>query len=244
MAFENPLQVITREASTDLSGNQYYAIKLDTNGRAALAGAADSPIGVLQNKPDALGKAAAVMTYGISRAVYGGEVTAGYRVRADAAGKIVESGAGEPVLGVALEAGSADEIHAVLLAQAGGPGASRCIWSHHVNLADITADGDVVTEWIPGFAGTIEKVSWIQGTPVTTADDLATLNLEIEAVDLTGGVVSLTSAACTPLGKVIDGTAVTAANVFTALQKISVEASAVTPFAEGDGTLVVVIRIT
>ena len=112
----------------------------------------------------------------------------------------------------------------------------------HVNLVSIAAAGDVVTEWIPGFAGEIVNVKWIQMTPVTTASKAADLNLEIETINVTGGVVSLTSATCTPLGKVIDGTAVTAANAFTATQKLSVEAATVTAFSEGDGMLMIVYR--
>lgn len=243
MAYEIPLMVVSRPAAADLSAKQYYAVKVDSNGEIVLAGASDSPAGILQNEP-ASGRTASVMAYGISRAVYGGNVTAGNRVRADANGKIVESGADEPVLGIAMESGATDEIHAVLLAQAGGPGASRFVWSHHINLADISADGDVVTEWTPGFAGTIEKVSWIQGTPVTTGSKAADLNLEIDTTDLTGGVVNLTSAACTPLGAVIDGSEVTDDNVFGASDAISVEAANVTAFVEGDGMLVVVIRVS
>jgi hypothetical protein len=112
-----------------------------------------------------------------------------------------------------------------------------------IPIADMVklANGDVVTEFVPGFAGTILKTFWIQEDPVTTADKLATLNLEIETTNVAGGVVSLTSAACTPMGKVIDGSAVTGDNVFTAAQKISVEASSVTAFIEGTGTLYLIV---
>lgn len=112
-----------------------------------------------------------------------------------------------------------------------------------IPIADMTklANGEVVTEFVPGFAGTILKAFWIQEDPVTTADKLGTLNLEIETTNVDGGVIALTSAACTPIGKVIEGTAVTANNVFTSAQKISVEASSVTAFIEGTGTIVIVV---
>jgi hypothetical protein len=70
---------------------------------------------------------------------------------------------------------------------------------------------------------------------------LASLNLEINAVNLTGGVISLTSANCTPLGAVIAGTAITANNTFGATDTISVEASSVTAFVEGEGVLLLTL---
>lgn len=107
-----------------------------------------------------------------------------------------------------------------------------------VTLATV-GNGDVVTEWTPGFAGTITGFEFIVGVPVTTADKTATFNLEINAVDVTGGVLVVTSALATPLGKVIAATAITALNVFDDNDTISIEASAVTAFVEGTGTLVI-----
>ena len=108
-------------------------------------------------------------------------------------------------------------------------------------MTDIT-DGDIVTTFTPGFAGIIESVFWIQGTAVTTPNDLSTLNFEIGAVDVTGGTVALTSATCTPVGNVIAGAAITALNEFAATDTISVEAASTTAFAEGAGTLYAVLR--
>lgn len=110
-------------------------------------------------------------------------------------------------------------------------------------LADITA-ADVVTEVRPGVYGTIEDVQFVQMKAVTTASKLATLNLEIDTTDVTGGVIALTSATCTPMGKVIAGTAITGNNTLTPESKLSVEASAVTAFSEGSGYLLVRIRRT
>jgi len=98
----------------------------------------------------------------------------------------------------------------------------------------------VITEFIPGFAGKIEKMFWVQQLAVTTGGKDATLNLEIETTNVTNGVLSLTSAACTPLGKVVEATAITGANVFTAAEKISVEAAVSSAFSEGAGTLHIV----
>lgn len=105
-------------------------------------------------------------------------------------------------------------------------------WIFYLPLADI-ANGDLLTEWVPGFAGTITEILAHVQKPVTTADKAATLNAEIETTNLSGGVLALTSANCTPKGAQVAGTEITGNNAFTATQKISVEASSVTAFEEG-----------
>lgn len=115
------------------------------------------------------------------------------------------------------------------------------VLSFPVSLADV-ADGDVVTGYTPGFAGEILSVSFVVTDPVTTGSKAADLNLEINTTNVTGGVVAITSATATPLGKVIAGTAVTAANVFDDNDTISVEAANVTAFSEGAGVLQIQVR--
>lgn len=112
-----------------------------------------------------------------------------------------------------------------------------------VDLASITA-ADVVTDFYPRVDGEIVYFGFEVDKAVSTASKAATLNLEIGSTDVTGGVISLTSAAATPKGKIIDGTAITAANVVTKASKISVEASSVTAFSEGTGNLIIRIRRT
>lgn len=111
-----------------------------------------------------------------------------------------------------------------------------------VNLASITGAGDVLTTFTPGFAGRIRKIDFAVTVPVTTAAKAASLNAEIGTTNLTGGVVALTSANCTPLGAVVAGSAITAANVFGATDTISIEAASVTAFAEGAGVLLIVLE--
>jgi len=106
-------------------------------------------------------------------------------------------------------------------------------------LATITA-ADVVTEMYPGIAGTIEYWEFVTTIAASTASKLATLNLEIDTTDVTGSI-ALTTATVTPKGIVL-GAACTANNTLTATSKLSVEASAVTAFSEGEGFLVVYIR--
>lgn len=111
-----------------------------------------------------------------------------------------------------------------------------------VSLAAITGNGDVVTDIRPGVYGSIEYAEFVVTKPVTTAAKLATLNLEIDTTNVTGGAIALTSANATPLGKVIAATAITGANTLTPDSTLSVEASGVTAFSEGEGFLNVRIR--
>lgn len=68
MAYEKALFDHTFEAAGDLSAKQYYAMKLDTNGRVTTCtGTTDKVIGILQNTPDALGKEAVIRMAGISK---------------------------------------------------------------------------------------------------------------------------------------------------------------------------------
>lgn len=108
-------------------------------------------------------------------------------------------------------------------------------------LASITA-ADVVTEIRPGIRGYIEHAEVVVTTAVTTAGDAATLNLEIDAANVTGGTIAMTSANMTPIGATVAAAAITGANRLTETSKLSVEASAVTAFAEGEAYLVVYIR--
>jgi hypothetical protein len=123
MAYEIPVLDITLTAAADLSAKQYFAVAVDTNGKAALAGAGVQAIGILQNKPIA-GAAAQVRVYGISKMVAGAVVAKGAAVAADTNGKAKAAvaatvntsdagAAGDPVvgsyaLGIALESAAAD----------------------------------------------------------------------------------------------------------------------------------------
>jgi len=111
-----------------------------------------------------------------------------------------------------------------------------------IKLARITSATDVVTEFRPCLAGVIEDVQFIVTDPVVTGSKAITLNLEIDTTNLTGGVLALTSAALTPLGKVVSSTAITGGNTLVRESKLSVEASSVTAFADGEGVLVVRVR--
>lgn len=113
-------------------------------------------------------------------------------------------------------------------------------WAFPVQLAGVTA-ANFVTGFVPGFAGRILSMQFVNTVVVTTGSKLASLNAEIDTVDVTGGVVALTSANQTPLGARVAGSAITAANKFTATSAIDFEAASVTAFAEGAGVLLVLV---
>ena len=124
MAFEETLVNINREASADLSASQYRFVTVDANGQVAAAGAdAALAIGVLQNKPDAAGRAATVAISGVSKVAVGtGGVTAGAEVTTDASGNVVAATAGQNVVGIALETASATALCPVFITHRPGVG--------------------------------------------------------------------------------------------------------------------------
>ena len=121
-----------------------------------------------------------------------------------------------------------------------GPSANKIYgaWSFLIDLKELI-DGDIVTDFAPGHAGTIEKYELIIHDPASTSDKASTLTLEIGATATTGGVLALTSANCAPLGKVNAATAITALNTFAADGVISVIGASTATFVEGNGTLVI-----
>ncbi len=63
---QKPILTESFKASGDLSAKQFHWVKMTANPREVIIcnGTTDKPIGVLQNKPDATGKAAEVMVIG------------------------------------------------------------------------------------------------------------------------------------------------------------------------------------
>lgn len=121
-------------------------------------------------------------------------------------------------------------------------GVGRFTLSIPIVLASVAGAGDILTNYLLGFAFKILTVDCRVVTPATTVSRSFAINLEIGTTNLTGGVVSLTTANCTTLGAAIAGTAVTAANTGTAADTLSVEAASVTAFAEGEVVLLVCVQ--
>jgi len=245
-----PLQNITLIAGQDLSTKQYYAVKVDTNGQAVLAGAGENSVGVVQNVP-ASGQTATVMTLGISPVVYGASITAGSNVTPDANGKVVTAGGSDAVLGIALESGNADEVHPILLVTRTSTGvgiaSANSILTIPVSLAALDSS-EPLTEFVPGFAGTIKKMDFVVQTPTTDSTGKSVnISLEIGTTAVTGGVVTLNTdvSANDPdtMGKVIAGTAITDNNAFSNADSISVVAGAASgAFVDGSGVLLIVLE--
>lgn len=120
MAYEIDGFAFTLEAAADLSAKQFHFVKANSASQivAAGVGADDVAIGVLQNKPNALGVAAKIHQTGISKVVVGAAVTAGVLVTTNAAGRGITATTGDFVVGTAVTTGANDgEIISVLLGQ-------------------------------------------------------------------------------------------------------------------------------
>jgi hypothetical protein len=122
MAFEEGLTAATHSfpASGDLSGNQYYGVKLDSNGRLALSGEGDKTVGVLQDKPAALGRAGCVAIGGTSKALAGGTINPGDRVSTNSTGRFVTVGSGDDwSFGIARAGAAIGEVFPMLIQPTG-----------------------------------------------------------------------------------------------------------------------------
>jgi len=108
-------------------------------------------------------------------------------------------------------------------------------------LAGISA-ADIVTAFTPGHKFKILGVFAISIVAPTTAAKLATVTPYIGATAVTGGVLSLTTAALATKGTVLAGSAVTAANVGSETDTISLTGSAVTAFVEGSACIMIRIQ--
>jgi hypothetical protein len=106
--------------------------------------------------------------------------------------------------------------------------------------ATAIANGDLLTNYVPGYKFKILKVDARCSKPVTIGAKQATLNLEIDTTNLTGGVVSL--AGTYAMGAAQAGSAVTGNNTGDETQSFSIEASAVTAFTEGAFVVIVTLQ--
>jgi hypothetical protein len=114
MAVELRVLDITQEAGGDLSSDQFKFVKLDSNDQVvACDGATDIPLGVLQNKPDAAGKAAVVRVFGLSKIQADGDIDAPTLIgtSADAQAQAIAAGTDTTVY-IAGQARSSDATNA------------------------------------------------------------------------------------------------------------------------------------
>lgn len=121
MAFEGNLSIIPGEvASGDLSADQFKFMVIGASGAALNSSANGVVDGVLQNKPDAAGKAAAVACGGVTKVVSAATIAKGDLVASDASGEaVVAAGSGTFHAGRCVEGGAAGDLISVNLAPAG-----------------------------------------------------------------------------------------------------------------------------
>lgn len=100
MATENAMKCVTYPASADLSAAQYRFVTLNTSGQLVVAGDGARAIGVLQDKPDAQGRAGQVCIGGETKVRFGAAAEEGVALSSDASGDAVTATTGEQVLGI------------------------------------------------------------------------------------------------------------------------------------------------
>lgn len=125
-----------------------------------------------------------------------------------------------------------------------GPGgtatASEQTYVIPAQLADF-ANSQVWKIAVP-YAFTVKSALFRVGKAATTAAKAATMTLTVSGNAVTGGVISLTSANCTPTGASVAASAISGANATgAAAGTIEFTASSVTAFVEGDGYFEVVV---
>ncbi len=108
-------------------------------------------------------------------------------------------------------------------------------------LAGLTA-ADIITNMQPGVDGDIEYAEFVTTVAVTTAAKAATLGFTIGGSAVTGLTLALTSANATPKGTVLAFGLPTANYTLARASKLSLNASSVTAFAEGEGYINLYIR--
>jgi hypothetical protein len=110
-----------------------------------------------------------------------------------------------------------------------------------ITLASL-ANGDIITNYTPGFSGVLKGVSYVPSVVSTTAAKASTLNLEVGTTDVAGCTLALTSANTNALGTLVTSSACTTGATFDEDDTLSLEASSTTAFVEGSGSLLIQIE--
>lgn len=109
MATENLGKLLTVPAGSDLSAKQWYAMTVNSSGQLAVAAAGGANArGILQDKPNAAGRAGSLMIgTGLSMAVAGAAANVGDQGTTDPSGRMVTAVSGDTILGFFMEAPTA-----------------------------------------------------------------------------------------------------------------------------------------
>lgn len=119
-ANEGPRQDISLDAAADLSALQYNAVKLTADKTVGVTTAqGEQCFGILQNAPDAAGKAALVAIGGRAKALLSDTVTFMAELTSNGSGPFENAASGDYVQCTALEAGVSGDIIDVIV---GNPG--------------------------------------------------------------------------------------------------------------------------
>lgn len=110
-----------------------------------------------------------------------------------------------------------------------------------VKLVQVAAGSDVLTQFTPGFAFKLVQIAFAVSVPVTTGGKAITLSLKINGTTVGSGNVALTSANCTPLGKVVTGPGF-GLNNGSSTDTISIVAAGGPNFSEGEGYILLFIQ--
>ena len=108
----------TGKAGANLSGKQYFAVKISASGAGTaanvptvvLCGADEKPFGILLSEPES-GQAALIQVSGEQTAISGGTISAGDRLTVDAAGKVI-SATNTTTIGISIGNALADAVTA------------------------------------------------------------------------------------------------------------------------------------
>lgn len=106
-----------------------------------------------------------------------------------------------------------------------------------------TAALDLLTAYVPGYRFRILSFDFATTIVGAGAGASQVFNLEINAANVTGGVLTVNLASTDTIGEITSGTAITATNVGAAVDSISIEmAAGGTAFSSGSGYFVIRIQ--
>lgn len=202
MAYHSPSFVFSFPAAADLSTKQWYWVKLNTAGRVDVCTAVtDKPIGVLMNKPAALGRAAEVMLWGISEIIADTTIAIGDELAtsADSQGAVfntLNATAGIYSMGVALQPGVAGDYVSALIWPARGVNSSNqdislvaaaSYTANQYHLVGINTSGQAVLS--VDADGALPPIGVLQNAPASGAAATVRVAGKTLVVAATGNVV-------------------------------------------------------
>lgn len=233
--FEIQLFKWSRTVAGDISASQFCGLVVSGD-NVVVAGAGNRIVGVLQNKPSAAGYAAEIQSYGISKILAGGTITAGMSLAVDASGKFVQATGSAAVVGVCLVGCDADEIGCAILevSVAADPR------NHFVLVQDMDV-GASTSRWIVApVAGDIVRVRTIVTTVLAAAGEAAALALELGGTKVVGSDVTIAAEA--PVGDTDDSGAIAPGGTTAVSAGDAIEITCDGTPTSGEATVVIEIQ--